>query len=301
MNDPRVLFLPCYLDGLSVLSPSVRWRAQWPAKYWGEADVCNGHQRLLDYDALIFQKFYLVGQAWTWARSLRAKGKLLAFDLCDPDFLEEEHRTRMLKILPLFDLAVATTEPIREWLIRWLPTYMIPDRIDLEAHPEKKRWDEEPEQVSLVWYGFAHNAIAIKSLWPIIEDLDLPLTIISDEPQPETWLHEFLEQHDKFSWRQWGPDSVHRQIVEHDIALNPQPAEVDEKFRYKSHNKDLTAWALGMPVAKTLEELVRLLDFDERKAEAERRLIEVREKWDVRTSVEEWRGLLDENLADRRG
>lgn len=297
----RTLFLPCYLDGLSVLSPSVRWRAQWPAKYWDEADAYDGRQRLLDYDIFIFQKFYLVDQARVWARSLRAQGKMLVFDLCDPDFLEGEHRRRMLEILPLFDFAVATTEPIRGWLTHWLPAYVIPDRIDLEAHPEKKRWDREPERASLVWYGFAHNAISIKSLWLMIRDLGLPLTVISDEPVLGTWLHELLGQHDKFSWRRWGPDTVHRQIVEHDIALNPQPAEVDERFRYKSHNKDLTAWALAMPVAKTPEDLERLLDFGERKAEAERRLVEVRERWDVHLSVEEWKGLLDENLADRRG
>ena len=297
----KVLFLPCYLDGLSMHSPSVRWRAQWPAKYWEEADVFDGQQRLRDYDVFIFQKFYLVDQARLWARSLRAKNKLLVFDLCDPDFLSTEHKQRLLQILPLFDLAVATTEPIRNWLARWLPAYVIPDRIDLEAHPEKKQWDHSPERVRLVWYGFAHNALAIQSLWPTIKDLDLPLTVISDEPLKGMWLYEMLEQHDKFSWRQWKPDTVHRQIVEHDIALNPQPAEIDERLHYKSHNKDLTAWALGMPMAKTPEELIRLLDFDERRAEAEERLIEVRERWDVRLSVREWEKLLNENRADRRG
>jgi len=204
----KVLFLPCYLDGLSIHSPSVRWRAQWPAKYWDEADAYDGQKRLLEYDAFIFQKFYLVDQALVWARSLRAQGKLLAFDLCDPDFLEEEHCRRMLAILPRFDFAVATTEPIRKWLAQWLPAHIIPDRIDLDAHREKKRWDREPERVSLVWYGFAHNAIAIESLWPTIKDLDLSLTVISDEPQPGTWLYEVLEKHDKFSWRRWGPDTV---------------------------------------------------------------------------------------------
>jgi len=57
----------------------------------------------------------------------------------------------------------------------------------------------------------------------------------------------------------------------------------------------------GYRMAKTPEELIRLLDFDERRAEAEERLIEVRERWDVRLSVREWEKLLNENRADRRG
>lgn len=288
----KVLFLPCYLDGLAETSPSVRWRAQWVAKYWDEAEIYDGRQRLGDYDAYVFQKFYLTERAREWAHSLCNHDKLLIFDLCDPDFLMAEHRRRMLELLPIFDLAVATTEPIREWLARWLPAHVIPDRIDLALHPEKKDWSQAPEQVSLVWYGFAHNAVSIQSLWPIIQELELPLTVISDEPQPGMWLYEVSGQYERFSWRPWALETVNAQIVQHDLVINPQPSEVDERFHYKSPNKDLTAWALGMPVAKTVEDLQRLLDFEERKAEAERHLSEVREKWDVRLSVDEWKRLV---------
>lgn len=288
----KVLFLPCFLDGLSKLSPSVRWRAQWPAKYWDEADVYDGRQRLDDYSAFVFQKFYLTERARKWARVLRARGKLLAFDLCDADFLEEEHRRRMLKVLPLFDFAVATTEPIREWLARWLPAHVIPDRIDLEMHQEKKQWDEGPERVSLVWYGFAHNAISLVTLLPEAHRLGLSLTIISDEPQPGTFLYGALAEWDNLQWQPWSLEMANKLIVQHDLVLNPQPPKVDKRFAFKSHNKHLTAWALGLPVASTIEELHRLLDFEERKAEAKRRLVEVREKWDVQLSAKEWEGLL---------
>jgi hypothetical protein len=280
----------------------VRWRAQWPAKYWDEADVYDGRQRLDDYDAFVFQKFYLTDRAREWAHALRAKGKLLAYDLCDPDWLEAEHRRRMLEILPLFDFAVAPTELIREWLAQWLPAYVIPDRIDLEAHLQKKDWEiaHRGDGPSLIWYGFAHNAVSLEPLLPEIARLGLQLIIVSDEPQPETWLYSiFTGYWHKLCWQPWlSVDATNQIIVQHDIALNPQPAEVDERFRYKSHNKHLTAWALGLPVAETVEDLHHFLNFEERKAEAKRRLAEVRGRWDVRLSTDEWKRLLRDQGRD---
>lgn len=292
----KVLFLPCYLDGLSKNSASVRWRAKWPARYWDEADVYNGKQRLDNYGAFIFQKFYLTDRAVNGAIALRGQNKILAFDLCDADFLRGEHRKRMLSLLPIFDFAVATTKPIQEWLARWLPAYQIPDRIDLDLHQQKKDWNSATKgKPKLIWFGFAHNAMALKPLLPVIHRLGLFLTIISDEPKPKTWLHDLISsnQGGQQLWLPWESiESTNQLIVQHDIALNPQPVEVDERFAYKSHNKHLTAWSLGLPVAESSIHLQHLMDFDERRSEGERGLAEVKKKWDVQLSVAEWKQLM---------
>lgn len=274
----RVLFLPCSLDGLAAMSASVRFRAQWPAKYWDDADCYDGSQRLTDYDVFVFQKLYLTDHARAWAQALTSTGKLLAFDLCDANWLlSEEHKRRLLAVLPLFDFAVAPTKLLVEWLGQWLPARHIPDRLDLEVHQEKH--EHKPGEISLVWFGYSGNLVTLETLWSLLRERGFSLTIISDG-LPEEWESESVR------FVRWTPEGANAEIARHDVALNPG---LDKgHFAYKSHNKTITAWALGVPVAKTLEEMLRLRDYDERVAESKRRLAEVRELWDVRISVREW-------------
>ena len=89
----------------------------------------------------------------------------------------------------------------------------------------------------------------------------------------------------------WTLEGANVEIARHDIALNPR---LDQgHFAYKSDNKTITAWALGVPVARTVDELKTLLDYDARVAEANRRFQEVEERWDVRLSVQEWKQLME--------
>ena len=72
------------------------------------------------------------------------------------------------------------------------------------------------------------------------------------------------------------------------------PPDSRPRGQYKSNNKVTKAWALGMPVARMSEDLERFLDPEERKKEAELRLKEVKEKWDVKTSVSEMKQLIED-------
>lgn len=281
MNN--VLFLPCSLDGLSPLSASVRFRAQWPAKYMINGEPYNGTQRLADFNCFVFQKFYLSGKARGWAKSFREAGHILAFDLCDADWLQSAtHRRRLLAVLPRMDFAVATTERLAEWLRCWLPTFVIPDRLDLAVHTERHvPQDREPR---LIWFGNSGNLVTLEQMWPAVCGFGLPLTILADRLIPP-WDERPVE------FIPWSLEGANAVIADHDIALNPRLEE--EHFAYKSNNKSLTAWALGVPVATSPETLEALFDFELRKLESAYRMVEVAAHYDVRISALQWAGLFD--------
>lgn len=272
------LFVPCYYDGLPHASGSARIRAEWVCRYWDGAEVYDGSQRFAGYDLYVFQKAYLVERTRHWIRTVarwRDEGRCrLAFDLCDPDFLEPEHERRMLSVLPLFDFAVATTQPIADWLTQWLPVYVIPDRVDVTATRgigcNTITGTLKPR---LVWAGYERNVAALGELRPVIERMGLPLEIMA------------LRRPLSF-------DEFWQRVVKYDVLLNPLPSV--PPFSYKSDNKSIIAQALGMPVARTVEDILRLCDPQERRRESIARTSEVEALWDVRLSVDEWRDVLRE-------
>ena len=275
----KTLFIPCYWDGMDRNSGSARIRAEWVARHWDGAQVYDGSQRLAGYDLYVFQKLYLNHPALGWITSVarwRNAGRcLLAFDLCDPDWLESPAREyRLQEVLPTFDFAATPTEPLRKWLAQWLPAYKVPDRVDLDeiAVIGPKREGSNRPKPAPVWAGYAGNVGALDILLPTVERLGLSLRILS-KAQPVPFL-DF--------WRE---------ILQFDILLNPRPDVAP--YSYKSDNKTHIAWALGMPVARTADELERLCDPAERLAEVARRRAEIESEWDVRISVQEWKTIVE--------
>ena len=63
---------------------------------------------------------------------------------------------------------------------------------------------------------------------------------------------------------------------------------------YKSNNKTLQAWSLGMPVIKVPEDIDRLLTKEARETEGRNNRKEVEEKYDVKYSVEDYKRIIEE-------
>ena len=269
----RALFIPCWHDGLPRDSGSAQIRAQWVCDLWEDADVWDLSGRLPGYDLYVFQKAYLIGQTRSWINTVaqwRDEGRcVMAFDLCDPDFLDLEHRRRMLEVLPLFDFAVGSTRPITDWLARWLPAYHIPDRVSLTTLEEVGRravyTDNDPPRV--VWAGYEHNLGSLDAIRDEVEGLGVELDVLAlAKPLPFVVF--------------WGS------VLDYDVLLNPRPDK--PPFSYKSDNKTLIAWGLGLPVARTVDELLNLCDHHARTAEGVKRANEVAVSWGMRSSVLQW-------------
>jgi hypothetical protein len=88
----------------------------------------------------------------------------------------------------------------------------------------------------------------------------------------------------------WQAKTVHEHLLEADVILN---YSLDSgRWKYKSNNKTILAWALGLPVAHSADELASLLSEEARTQEAERRLLEVHRDYDIRQSVDEYKVLI---------
>lgn len=267
----RVLFVPCSVDGLKGAG-SIRVRCEWVAAHWDGAEVWDGTQRMTPdrWDLVVFQKAYLLENTRRWIETVarwRDAGECrLAFDLCDPDHLDREHRRRMMQVLGLFDFCVGSSEKLAAWLAQWNVAYHVPDCVDVEAM--RAIGTHEPRKVetpTCVWAGYASNRGALFSMAPWIGRLGWPLEVVAVQdsiPFEEYWSRVLRN-----------PESGER----HDILLNPQPDE--GKYAWKSDNKTQAAWALGMPVARTPEELMSFRD-PEKRVPGEPR--------DISVAVEAW-------------
>jgi hypothetical protein len=274
----KILFIPCYFDGLPRNSGSVRLRAEWVCNHWPGAEVYDYSQPFAGAQLYVFQKAYLVERTRDWTEAAarwRDQGRCrLAFDLCDPDFLDYEHYRRMSRALPLFDFATVTTEAIAKWVERYLPTYIIPDRVDMQALGAIGRKEDtgSTDKPRVVWAGYVHNVSAMDELRGAVEQLGLELTVMAREkPLPF--------------------DDFWRAVLEHDVLLNPRLGVAP--FSYKSDNKTLIGWALGMPVARNAQELEALCDPEWRAQVTRTWQDEIEQNWQVEKSVRQWEKIVE--------
>lgn len=253
---------------------SSRIRARWLVNHWDEADEFIYGQ---EYDAVIYQKVY-------WKRHMQLFEGLKIFDLCDKDWPERP----VVETAHLVDAIVTSTEPLAQELREMVPgkrVVCIPDRVDL-SEVKRLKFDYGGGKIkTALWYGYFHNFEIVKPSLYDLGRLGIKLTVVSDQhPVVVSGWGVEVES------RPYRQEKIYEWIAEHDVVLNPQGTE--GKWRLKSNNKTIIAWAVGAPVAHSLRELLSFQDPDSRREEAKRRLSEVKSEWDVRLSVEEYRRLI---------
>jgi hypothetical protein len=179
------------------------------------------------------------------------------------------------------------------------PVVTVPDRVDFDFVGSSRKVHRGPTRTA-VWFGNSQNLPLLDAMSPALVDLRIEqLTIVSDEraryelpggarpPAAPRVVH-----------RPWNPDDICRELLAADVVLNPRSDE--GLWKFKSNNKTLLAWALGLPVARDGDELRRLMTEACRRHEADRRYVEVRRDYDVKDAVAEYRALID-RLGRRRG
>jgi len=273
---------------------SSRIRGHWLLKYWPEAEeFVQGRE----YDTIIYQKVY-------WPEHARAFKGVKILDLCDPDFLSFVYQTK--EMIEEVDAVTVSTESLKNAIEAFTdkPVIHIPDRLDLEYHKEKKDHRGNGKAKTLVWFGYSTGFHLLKACLSDIRKLELNLIVISDSGfmLPLNFLPpESGPKEDKFYIEvtnlPWKLGTVNSDIIKGDFVINPRSQL--GKWKYKSNNKTLTSWALGMPVAHNEGELKKFMDEEARVKESERRLKEIQDKWDVKYSVEEYKKLIDEIIEGK--
>jgi len=259
-------------------------RGQWIVKYWPEASLWSEGQKS---DVLIFQKVY-------WQEMMACYPGIKILDLCDPDWLSGDLEIR--KISKMVDAITCCSPGIYGFVkkISMAPVYLIPDRVDLDFAGGYKK-EHIGKAKSVIWFGYSHNFRAVlPQIMPSLVRMGLDLVVVSNEDFIPIMDYGVRIDNRKFSW-----ETAKYDLTFGDIIINPQPFQQEPRYKYKSINKTLIAWALGMPVADTLDDLKRFLDADERKKEVALRESELKEKWDIKISVEEFKKIIYE-ISDRR-
>ena len=232
------------------------------------------------YDNLIFQKAY-----WKQMMKLFKGPKIL--DLCDPDWFQYE-----VDIIETGNLVHAITCSSRE-LTDLVKSYFpekivehVPDRLDLKTFPSPRKVHQEKARKA-VWFGYIHNAYeTLPQLLPSIKETGLQLRIISHLPYTEK--DGILELNPEFLYYKWS--TIYEQIKEADILLNPRSDKAF--FRYKSNNKSLFGWQLGLPVAVTNEDVMRLMNPDERNKEVSTMQPVVAQEYHIEKTAEQYRDII---------
>jgi hypothetical protein len=266
---------------------SSRIRARWYYKYWQEAEEYHVGGK---YDVMVFQKAY-------WREMLESFEGIKIFDLCDPDWLEPRP---VVESINLCHAAVTSTQALADYLKKFIkdkPIICIPDRVDLDEHKPKLK--HEGTLKSVAWFGYAQNFHYLEKTFEFLIEKNIALTVISNVPPAMPMGYDRL----RINTIDYNYKTLHEELIKYDAILMPDTTD-DLKGTFKSNNKTLTAWALGLPVIKLPTDFDRFMSAEERQKEADLRLAEVREKWDVRLSVVEYKALIDqirENLVKSQG
>lgn len=268
---------------------STRIRAWWLLNYWPEAEPFTTGRK---YDAVIFQKAY-----WVHYAELFEGVKII--DVCDPDFLN--WRRELRRMIDCCDAVTTSTEALAGVLQEYTsrPVFCIPDRLDpLAFGGLRKAHAGRGRTRTVAWYGYSHNFTALDSIVEALPELGIEeLLVIADANKPYELPPPLRE---KLSLRNyvWGHDTVCGDLLKADLVLNPRIES--GRWKYKSNNKTLAAWAIGLPVAHTRAELAALIPEEARIKEAEQQHSRVFNEYHVRQSVEQYRRLIDDLAARAR-
>lgn len=262
---------------------SSRIRARWIYELWDKVgpDIGSAEEFKIGgkYDTIVFQKVY-------WPEYAEKFEGVKILDLCDADWLEWGHR--IVQTLEVCDAVTCSTQAIADHMktLTDKPVFIVPDRERLDLI-EGKFKQHEGDAKWVVWYGYNHNIDALDSAFPIINDLGLNLIVISNKPY-----HPPANSKIEVKNLPWSLANVDNDLLKADIVLNPRLGTGNWKF--KSNNKTIHAWALGLPVAHNDKELRSFIPAEARIEEATRRRAEIEREYNTEQSVAQLKDIIQQ-------
>lgn len=258
---------------------SSRIRMRWLLPFWEEAEEYGIAKQ---YEILIFQKVY-------WGAMMDAFNGIKILDLCDPDWLENRP---VFEFIDKVDAVTTSTEPLAEFVRKMRPNKLvkcIPDRVLLSEAPMLKK-EHAKDLRKVAWFGYSGNAHYLIRTFDELIARDIEVTIISDSPieAPSSYRGK-LKVHNIT----YNEATLNKELLKADALLLPMP-HGDERAKYKSDNKTLHGWALGLPVIRMPEDFDLLATKEAREQASVENRKTVEEKYDTKYSVDEYRELIEE-------
>jgi len=232
------------------------------------------------YDNLIFQKAY-----WIEMMELFKGPKIL--DLCDPDWIKDG--VEIIKIAELVDAITCSSQELTilvKQLLKDKAVFHVPDRLNFNVFPQPRK-AHKGRATKAIWFGYIHNAHeTLDSMLQSIKRYDIELTILSDKPYTkEDEIKPLIRRYIRYDQR-----SAYYLIREADIVLNPRSPMAF--FKYKSNNKNLISWKLGVPVASNDEDLGRLMAGEERNREIMEKEALIFKDYNIIQSAQDYRSII---------
>ncbi len=284
-----------------------RIRVEYVAKYIPDSYITEDKELLGSCDALVFQTRYFKEDV-DYIKEFKDTKKVLIMDVTDPMwYWHNESVDRWFKeeVLSNMDIVICSTKILakmyrKHYGVRNIT--FIPDRMDLQKYNRVKIHDRKKESIKLLWHGYIEN---IKALEPFKDDIleinkfheklygkKMKLEIVSNR-EPDLEFYESFNQLE-IIYEQWDSYKLIDYILDSDIVLNCRPQE--ENFNYKSNNKTITSWALGVPCVEGIdfkEKLKKLIVNPEfRKEEGIKKRAEVERYWDSKISAKQLERLI---------
>jgi hypothetical protein len=260
---------------------SSRIRGHWIVKNWRKIGIeigdCEMFRSGKKYDAVIFQKVY-------WPVFAKAFKGLKILDLCDPDWFHWNYT--FMEMVDAVDGITCSSLELAKFMagITQKPICYIPDRVDFSVLPELKKHEGELKKV--VWFGYSDNFEMVESAIPALIKRDLELIVISDE----TFIPRVSEKNLKLLNLPFTESTYLNDIQKGDAVINPQFTKA--KWKYKSENKTIISWALGLPVAKIDKDLNAFITEIERREIAKKCYEKAKIDFDVLLSVSEMKDFM---------
>lgn len=251
-------------------------------KHWPEAGLYKFGQ---NPDVIIFQKVY-ANKDYKFPITFPG---IKILDICDPDWMDG---VPIKETIDAMDAVVVPTEPLAEFLRQLTdkPVRVIKDRFDLSDFPPKKVHKGRAKTV--VWFGYSHNAQALKLAVQSFERRGLKLKIVADsDPIASRWAFKPNEYAEKYEFVKFD-ENAYKEIQKADICVLPKMNRPQDRF--KSENKTVIAQLLGLPVAVDADELDKLMDASSRNLAVNTVYDKLKQDYDCRLSVKEYKELIDE-------
>jgi hypothetical protein len=228
-----------------------------------------------EYDVIVFQKTF-------WKEMAKDFKGLKILDLCDPDWHEGQEIMTMINNIDAITVpSLALQEELSEFTDKQI--FIIQDRYNLDKLP-KRKVQREGKAKSCVWFGYSSGQeILDETVQAKIREVGLKLIVISDS--------DFYSPICKVENLRWDIKTAYKEIQKADFALLPETTNA--KRKYKSNNKTILSYLLGLPVAKTAQEFDNLLNGEKRKEEADKKYRMAVKHFDSRISAKELQSIVD--------
>lgn len=268
---------------------STRLRVHQLIKYWPEYGLYKYGELP---DVMVYQKVYIQDD-WKLMEHLPS---IQILDICDPDWFE---RQMVKQTIDCMDGVVCPTEPMAEFLRQMTdkPVLVIPDRHDLELIPPRQK--HTGVLTNAVWFGYKQNADCLKGVVPVLERMDIRLTVISnDDPFMQRYAKDPNAYDRLYTFQKFDPETIAEDLGRYQICILPKGNE--PKDRFKSNNKTTLAQLCGLPVVTDIEGLEAMQTAEARDKEVEKMYNKAREFYDVRISVGEMKDFIKELQDESR-